>query len=176
MAGAHLLRRSRARGGLSWCSTVGCPCEAAGGPAGGIERLLAAPSTSCSEMSSRSPEPPTAMPNARLSGCRFLRYKWRCLAPLRHQHDTMIGDHRNRRCGALRITVATEQKRSATLLLFLRHRHLVRPFKFLFGRTNASRRPGCRAPNAKPARFRALWAICNMGFQGFSQRLSPASS
>ena len=44
MAGAHLLRRSRARGGLSWCSTVGCPCEAAGGPAGGIERLLAAPS------------------------------------------------------------------------------------------------------------------------------------
>ena len=35
----------------------------------------------------------------------------------------MIGDHRNRRCGALRITVATEQKRSATLLLFLRHRH-----------------------------------------------------
>ena len=41
---AHLLRRSRARGGLSWCSTVGCPCEAAGGPAGGIERLLAAPS------------------------------------------------------------------------------------------------------------------------------------
>ena len=59
---AHLLRRSRVRGGLSWCSTVGCPCEAAGGPAGGIERLLAAPSTSCSEMSSRSPEPPTAMP------------------------------------------------------------------------------------------------------------------
>ena len=41
---AHLLRRSRARGSLSWCSTVGCPCEAAGGPAGGIERLLAAPS------------------------------------------------------------------------------------------------------------------------------------
>ena len=41
---AHLLRRSRVRGGLSWCSTVGCPCEAAGGPAGGIERLLAAPS------------------------------------------------------------------------------------------------------------------------------------
>ena len=37
---AHLLRRSRVRGGLSWCSTVGCPCEAAGGPAGGIERLL----------------------------------------------------------------------------------------------------------------------------------------
>ena len=30
----------------------------------------------------------------------------------------MIGGHRNRRCGALRITVATEQKRSATLLLF----------------------------------------------------------
>ena len=44
MAGAHLLWRSRARGGLSWCNTVGCPCEAAGGPAGGIERLLAAPS------------------------------------------------------------------------------------------------------------------------------------
>ena len=36
--------------------------------------------------------------------------------------------------------------------------------------------PGCMAPNTKPARFRALWTICNTGFQGFSQRLSPASS
>ena len=58
---AHLLRRSRARGGLSWCSTVGCPCEAAGGPAGGIERLLAAPSA-ISERLLRSRKPPTATP------------------------------------------------------------------------------------------------------------------
>ena len=61
VAGAHLLRRSRPRGGLSWCSTVGCPCEAAGGPAGGIERLLAAPSA-ISERLLRSRKPPTATP------------------------------------------------------------------------------------------------------------------
>ena len=42
-------------------------------------------------MSRRSPEPPTAMPNARLSGRRFLRYKRRCCTPLHHQHDKVIG-------------------------------------------------------------------------------------
>ena len=50
-----------------------------------------------------------------VSGGRFV---WCCEVG---RHDTMVGDHRNRRCGALRITVATEQKRSATLLPFLRH-------------------------------------------------------
>ena len=52
---------------------------------------MAAPSASCSEMSRRSPEPPTAMPNARLSGRRILRYKRRCCTPLHHQHDKVIG-------------------------------------------------------------------------------------
>ena len=51
----------------------------------------AAPSASCSEMSRRSPEPPTAMANARLSSRRFLRYKRWCCTPLRPQHDKVIG-------------------------------------------------------------------------------------
>jgi len=33
------------RADLSWCGTVDRPCEAAGGPVGDTERLLAAPST-----------------------------------------------------------------------------------------------------------------------------------
>ena len=61
---AHLLRRSRVRGGLSWCSTVGCPCEAAGGPAGGIERLLAAPSA----ISERLLQPEAANGDAEMRG------------------------------------------------------------------------------------------------------------
>ena len=65
---AHLLRRSRARGSLSWCSTVGCPCEAAGGPAGGIERLLAAPSTSCVLRRDEQPEPGATNGDAEMRG------------------------------------------------------------------------------------------------------------
>ena len=53
---------------------------------------------------------------------------------------------------------------------------IVRPFKLFSTRENAYRRNGSQVPNTKPARFRALWTICNTGFQGFSQRLSPASS
>ena len=53
---------------------------------------------------------------------------------------------------------------------------IVRLVKMFSTRENAYRRNGSQVPNTKPARFRALWAICNTGFQGFSQRLSPTSS
>ena len=89
VAGAHLLRRSRARGGLSWCSTVGCPCEAAGGPAGGIEHLLAAPSA-ISERPLHSRARQRRRRNARHLLRRFLCYKRACRTARGHGYGWLI--------------------------------------------------------------------------------------
>ena len=72
--------------------------------------VLSAPEPLCSEPSHG---PPTAMPNARLSGRRFLRYKRRRCNPLRPQYDKWLvrGQLRhNRRCGPSSITVPTQSK------------------------------------------------------------------
>ena len=89
VAGAHLLRRSRARGGLSWCSTVGCPCGSAGGPAGGIERLLAAPSA-ISERPLHSRARQRRRRNARHLLRRFLCYKRACRTARGHGYGWLI--------------------------------------------------------------------------------------
>ena len=85
------------------------------------------PAPCCAEMSRRSPEPPTAMANARLSSRRFLRYKRRCCTPLRPQHDKVIGVRaappQPPLWGLKHNRAHRAKARIDTLLPFLRHRH-----------------------------------------------------